>query len=156
MHRKKYNLIVICMCTFMLIAGFIAGYYAANFIKPNQNYSKISYDYTFDLPNCSENEAKASSYSLVTPSTTPDTIPTMTSTPTPPTPTPSHKEAFLLKSYMGKLAVYKVGKNNEVTLSYVLEVPIDLLPEADKTKLENGIKVENEDELLLLIEDFIS
>ena len=63
------------------------------------------------------------------------------------------REGYLLRDYRGRLAVVKAG---EKTPEMIFDVYTKTLPEADQSMLAEGIYVESYEELLSLIEDYVS
>ena len=63
------------------------------------------------------------------------------------------REGYLLRDYHGRLAVVKAG---EETPEMIFDVYTKTLPEADQSMLAEGIYVESYEELLSLIEDYVS
>ena len=59
---------------------------------------------------------------------------------------------FLLGVYEGKIALWKDGSTQPTVFPYRAA----LLPRDDRQKLERGIRIENEDQLIQLLEDFLS
>ncbi|HIT18240.1 MAG TPA: hypothetical protein IAB57_01335 [Candidatus Fimivivens faecavium] len=68
-------------------------------------------------------------------------------------PAPAHTPKYVLKGYQGKLAVF-IGNKTEPELQF--EVYLHHLPDVDRMRLEEGIAVDDYQELLSLIEDFTS
>ncbi len=60
---------------------------------------------------------------------------------------------YTVRDFNGKVAVFK---NDETTPTTVFEAYTSLLPEKDRQRLQNGIRVENKEELQKIIEDFTS
>ena len=60
------------------------------------------------------------------------------------------REGYLLRDYRGRLAVVKAGEE------MIFDVYTKTLPEADQSMLAEGIYVESYEELLSLIEDYVS
>lgn len=60
---------------------------------------------------------------------------------------------FLLRAYEGKVAIYRP---NEAEPLEVLEIYVSHLPDLDISRLEAGIAVADEEELLRYLEDFDS
>ena len=63
------------------------------------------------------------------------------------------QEIYTIKEYDGKIAVYKNGENKPME---VYESYVSLLPEQDRQRLQNGIKVDNTADLQKIIEDYTS
>ncbi len=63
----------------------------------------------------------------------------------------AQKPLFIIRSYDGKIAVYK---NGDPTPFEVLDVYLFTLPEQDRSLLDRGIGVNSTDELVSLIEDY--
>lgn len=68
-------------------------------------------------------------------------------------PAPVQTPRYVLKGYQGKLAVF-IGNKTEPELQF--EVYLHHLPDVDRMQLEEGIAVDDYQELLRLIEDFTS
>lgn len=60
-------------------------------------------------------------------------------------------DTYTIKEYDGKIAVYK---NGDSVPERFLDTELSCLPQTDREKLKNGIKVSSEAELHRLIEDF--
>lgn len=63
------------------------------------------------------------------------------------------KYEYILKENSGKLSVYKRGEQEPIE---TFNVYINTLPLYDQQELQKGIHVKNYEELLTLIEDYIS
>ncbi len=55
---------------------------------------------------------------------------------------------------MEKIAIYRINENNEEELYEETEIAIDYLTETDKVNIQNGIRVNGNENLNQLIEDF--
>lgn len=62
-------------------------------------------------------------------------------------------EEFVLKTYEGRLAVFSYGRDEPDT---VFNVYVNRLPHYDQGQLNQGVTAKNYEELLRLIEDYIS
>ena len=106
-----------------------------------------------------------------TPSPTPSMTPTATPSASPqgteanapgdvlmsPTPQMGKENVYyMLKDYFGKIAIYKVYPSGESTLMSIVDIDINSLPEKDREHLQKGIGVTTEEEMLQLIEDYMS
>jgi len=60
---------------------------------------------------------------------------------------------YLLREHEGKLAVFEKGQD---TPHMVFDIYVSTLPDYDQGQLAQGVKVKDYDELVLLIEDYIS
>ncbi len=65
----------------------------------------------------------------------------------------NHHETYTIKEYEGKIAVFKNSDKKPYT---VYEAYTSLLPEQDRQRLQNGIKVDNTTDLQKIIEDYTS
>lgn len=63
------------------------------------------------------------------------------------------QEFYTIKEYEGKIAVFKDSDKKPFT---VYEAYTSLLPEQDRQKLKDGIKVDNTTDLQKIIEDYTS
>lgn len=63
---------------------------------------------------------------------------------------------YLIQEYTGKIAVYRVMDDGESELSSLLDVDVESLPKADRENLKKGIGVGSEEEMLQLLEDYMS
>ena len=64
-------------------------------------------------------------------------------------------EHYLIKDDEGHLGIYQLDKNEKVKdLFELTEIPTDFLPEEDKEKIKNGLRVDTKEELSSIIEDF--
>ena len=61
--------------------------------------------------------------------------------------------SYIIKEYDGKIGVYKAEEKNPFQ---VIDIPVYLLPPYDKTELQSGIPVENEEKLQQILEDYTS
>ncbi len=59
----------------------------------------------------------------------------------------------MLGSWKGYVALFREGQQEP---AQIFPCPVDALPEADRTALEEGIIVRNERDLNRLLEDFLS
>ncbi len=65
----------------------------------------------------------------------------------------STQDYYIVKEYEGKIAVFK----NESTIPMnIYDSYVSLLPEHDRTLLENGIRAESTEKLQEIIEDYTS
>ncbi len=65
-------------------------------------------------------------------------------------------EKYTVREYMGKIAVYKTVKNGETTLASLTDVDVSSLPDSDRQKLKQGITVSSEEDMLQILEDYLS
>lgn len=71
-----------------------------------------------------------------------------------PEPEPIHSPSgYLLRSYDGRLAVFREGSD---TPEMIFDVYTRLLPQSDRERLEEGISAPDYETLTRLIEDYIS
>ncbi|HEY8363420.1 MAG TPA: BofC C-terminal domain-containing protein [Tissierellaceae bacterium] len=64
---------------------------------------------------------------------------------------------FIIGEKDGKIAIYKIDENGEKVVDTVFEdYPISLLMDVDQDKLREGIRVDSEEELSEILENFIS
>lgn len=64
-------------------------------------------------------------------------------------------EHYLIKDDEGHLGIYQLDKNDKMKdLLELTEIPTDFLPEEDKEKIKNGLRVDTKEELSKIIEDF--
>lgn len=77
-------------------------------------------------------------------------------TPTPTPEPPKEQTAFLVTDYVGKIAVYRKFVDGETALTSILDVDVTSLPVVDQEKLREGIEVKTEEEMLQLLEDYMS
>lgn len=66
---------------------------------------------------------------------------------------PNH---FLIGVKAGKVAIYKIDENGKKVLYQIINQPVELLKKVDQERLEQGIVVDDEDELGDVLENFIS
>lgn len=67
---------------------------------------------------------------------------------------PNH---FIIGETNGKIAIYKINEKGEKILDKILEnSSIKMLKDIDQQKLKNGIRVDSEEELTDVLENFIS
>ena len=63
-------------------------------------------------------------------------------------------EHYIVRNKDGKIAIYRINENNEEELYEETEIAIDYLTETDKVNIQNGIRVNGNENLNQLIEDF--
>lgn len=64
---------------------------------------------------------------------------------------------FIIGEEDGKIAIFKIGEQGEKVLDKVFDdYPIELLMELDQEKIQKGIRVDSEEELSDVLENFIS
>ncbi|NLK43951.1 MAG: hypothetical protein GX300_06125 [Tissierellia bacterium] len=64
---------------------------------------------------------------------------------------------FIIGEKDGKIAIFKIGESGERVVETIFEdYPISLLMEIDQEKLIEGIRVDSEEELTEILENFIS
>ncbi|NLV89017.1 MAG: hypothetical protein GX021_06605 [Tissierellia bacterium] len=64
---------------------------------------------------------------------------------------------YIIGEKNGKIAIFKIGESGEKILETIFEdYPISLLMEIDQEKLIEGIRVDSEEELTEILENFIS
>ena len=61
--------------------------------------------------------------------------------------------SFLLGVHEGKLALWR---ENAVQPEMVFPCPVEMLPEADRQALRNGIRIDSREDLARLLEDYLS
>lgn len=64
------------------------------------------------------------------------------------------KEHYILREDNGKVTVYRINENGEEVIYEKTDISIDYLTDTDKINIKNGIKVNGNQELNQLIEDF--
>lgn len=69
----------------------------------------------------------------------------------------SCKEHYIIGEENGNIAVFKIGENGErILYKNFVDYPVELLMELDQEKIQNGIRVDSEEELSDVLENFIS
>lgn len=69
----------------------------------------------------------------------------------------SCKEHYIIGEEDGNIAVFKIGENGErILYKNFVDYPIELLMELDQEKIQKGIRVNSEEELSDVLENFIS
>ncbi|MBQ4161211.1 MAG: BofC C-terminal domain-containing protein [Clostridia bacterium] len=63
---------------------------------------------------------------------------------------------YVLKDYMGKLAVYRVYHDGTRVIASILDTDIYQLPARDVESLQEGIVLRSEEALTRILEDFMS
>lgn len=63
-------------------------------------------------------------------------------------------EHYILKEDNGKIVIYRINEEGEEEIYETTEIAVDYLTEDDKENIKNGIKVNGQEELNQLIEDF--
>ena len=63
---------------------------------------------------------------------------------------------YVLKAYMGKLAVYRVYHDGTQVIASILDTDIYHLPARDVESLQEGIVLRSEEALTRILEDFMS
>ena len=66
------------------------------------------------------------------------------------------EEQYVLKEYLGRIAVYKTYTSGQTTLMNIIDVSTDALPESDQKLLAKGIDGLSYEEMLQLLEDYTS
>jgi len=61
---------------------------------------------------------------------------------------------YILRNDNGKITIYLIKNNNEEEVYEKTEISIEYLTESDKAQIENGIRVNGNEQLYQLIEDF--
>jgi len=61
---------------------------------------------------------------------------------------------YILRNDNGKITIYLINENNEEEVYEKTEISIEYLTESDKAQIENGIRVNGNEQLYQLIEDF--
>lgn len=65
-------------------------------------------------------------------------------------------ESFLLGEYEGYLAVYRQEEGKQPSLMEKTDIPIAVLPEMERNQLQEGIRVNGEENLAKLLSDYTS
>ncbi|MTI66053.1 MAG: hypothetical protein FH753_05560 [Firmicutes bacterium] len=65
-------------------------------------------------------------------------------------------EHFIISIKDGKIAVYGIDDNGEEKILKIIDQPIELLKKIDQEKLNRGIRVDSEEELNSILQDFTS
>ena len=68
----------------------------------------------------------------------------------------TNEEQYVLKEYLGRIAVYKTYMSGQTTLMNIVDVSTDALPESDQKLLAMGIDGLSYEEMLQLLEDYTS
>lgn len=63
---------------------------------------------------------------------------------------------YVLKSYMERLAVYRVYPDGTKALADIVDMDIRVLPDKDIESLKEGIVLRSEEALIRILEDFMS
>lgn len=63
---------------------------------------------------------------------------------------------YLLKEYLGSIAVYKLYSGGGQQLIDIVDVGVSRLPQKDRDMLAGGIGVKSKEEMLQLLEDYMS
>lgn len=63
---------------------------------------------------------------------------------------------YLLKEYLGSIAVYKLYSGGGQQLIDIVDVGVSRLPQKDREMLAGGIGVKSKEEMLQLLEDYTS
>ncbi|OLS01663.1 BofC C-terminal domain-containing protein [Tissierella creatinophila] len=64
---------------------------------------------------------------------------------------------FIIGEEDGKIAIFKIGPQGERVLDKIFEdYPVEMLMELDQEKIEKGIRIDSEEELSDVLENFIS
>ncbi len=61
------------------------------------------------------------------------------------------EKGFILKEYEGVIAIFKIGED---VPSELTNIETKYLPSIDRMELKNGIYMENNEELAMMLEDF--
>ena len=64
------------------------------------------------------------------------------------------KEQFVIKEENGYIVIYKINENGKEEIEEVTEILVKYLPELDKSKLKEGIKVEGREKVILELENY--
>lgn len=170
-RMKVWSFIAVGVLT--LAIGFGAGYYSKDgrIMGRNEMQNQAQGGSLVSEPTPGT-EATSTPQSVDrTPSPTPSITPTATPSASPqgteanapgdvlmsPTPQMGKENVYyMLKDYFGKIAIYKVYPSGESTLMSIVDIDINSLPEKDREHLQKGIGVTTEEEMLQLIEDYMS
>lgn len=63
---------------------------------------------------------------------------------------------YVVKSYSGKLAVYRVYEDGTRTIASIVDMDVSTLPAQDVKSLKTGIVLDSEEDLIRLLEDYMS
>ena len=66
----------------------------------------------------------------------------------------SATKGYVVKEKDGFVAIYSRLENNALNLYEEYDIPVSLLPKADRTALQNGIDVNSLSDALVMIENF--
>ena len=61
---------------------------------------------------------------------------------------------YVIKQKDGSVAIYSKLKNNALKLYEEYDIPVSLLPEADRTALSDGIEVDSLSDAIIMVENF--
>ena len=64
------------------------------------------------------------------------------------------KEQFVIKEENGYIVIYKINENGKEEIEETTEILVKYLPELDKLKLKEGIKVEGREKVILELENY--
>lgn len=169
-RMKVWSFIAVGVLT--LAIGFGAGYYTKTVAYGRNEMQNQAQGGSLVSEPTPGTEATSTPQSVDrTPSPTPSMTPTATPSASPqgteanapgdvlmsPTPQMGKENVYyMLKDYFGKIAIYKVYPSGESTLMSIVDIDINSLPEKDREHLQKGIGVTTEEEMLQLIEDYMS
>lgn len=149
-----------------LAVGFGAGYFtrAVAYSRENMqnNIQSKTHNSEQELPDAAQAESSVQK-PLPSPSVPPVDLEKETEASAPgdveieASPTPDAEDMYyMVKEYFDKIAIYKVYSSGENTLISIVDIDIGTLPEKDRELLIKGIGVKTEEEMLQMLEDYMS
>ena len=127
---KKMILALSCAAILFLTVLLLVGLQKPESDVPEPPHSNILYYSTANKNSSQENNRNSSS-----------------------PPVSSSQTVYIVRVYKGQIGVFA---ENEETPSQIVDVPVDILPEADQKMLKDGITVRGEDKLNSILEDYES
>lgn len=152
---RYFNMSFILACVIALGVGFLAGFAGSMFVRGSpaalapeptaehisQPESALTLEPTPDMASGPSVQQAADVIAI---------------SPTPlASPTPTIK-SYIVKEYAGKVAVYKMTSDGQTTLSSLIDIDTASLPGSDQKKLKEGIVLTRQEDMLQLLEDYMS
>ena len=154
--KRGFPFGIVLLCIIALGLGFLSGYAGSLMFRNTQVASEPA---PTPQPLHPETTPQAAPTQVPALEPSPGELPANAGaevTEAPASTAPAKLVGYLIREYTGKIAVYRVMDDGESELSSLLDVEVGTLPKADQEKLKEGIGVKSEEEMLQLLEDYMS
>jgi len=160
LKERSSRIVCVLVVVAAMSAGMIAGYIGSTFVdrtnsampqqsEKNNLFVKRVFDtFTLELKTAADTKKQTSDY--------PVSVTLETPIESEKSPKAGTVEKYVIREYSEQIAVYEFDVNGDSTITNLLGVDISTLPDHDRESLKEGIVVYSEEEMLQLLEDYMS